>query len=409
MSAKHLQRMGQVAALGAGLAVSGLGGCAGHGSYTRQGISLAQQKADAMKAATEYDMARQAYFAGDLRKAVERIDRSLAINPEVASSHVLRGRILLETGEMDEALDSLHRAEALAPDNEDAQYFLGLTYERLVEREQALEHYQKAADIDQEDAQYVVAVAEVFIDMGQVDAAEEYILSRRARFEHNAGVRQTQGHIALIKNDNERALEMFSEARLLAPDDTSILEDLARTQIAVEKYGDAATSLAKLLQDEEVRATRRDLCHMYARSLVSVRRYIEARNEYLTLTEGDAGAGDVEAWIGLGNVAYAIKDSHRHRNAANRVMALAPEREEGYLLRALWHRRRGENEDAVKWLDLGSQRAMQVSSTYTLRGVILNEMGRTGEARESFEAALREDPSDTTVAGVIDGLDASEN
>jgi tetratricopeptide (TPR) repeat protein len=401
--------MGLVVALGAGLAGSILGGCGGHGSYTREGISMAQQKASAMKSATEYDMARQAYFAGDLRKAQERIDRSLAINPDVARSHVLRGRILLETGAMDEALDSLHRAEALAPDNEDAQYFLGVTYERLVEREHAVEHYKKAADIDQQDAQYVVAVAEVLVDMGEVDQAEEYILGRRARFEHNAGVRQTQGHIALIKNDNQKALEMFSEARLLAPEDTDILEDLARTQIAVEKYGDAVTSLAKLLQEDEARANRRDLRHMYARSLVSVRRHIEARNEYLTLTEGDEGAGDVEAWIGLGNVACAIKDSHRHRNAANRVMALAPEREEGYLLRALWHRRRGENEDAIKWLDLGAQRALQTSSTYTLRGLILNEIGRADEARESFEAALRENPGNTAVAGLIDGIEAGEN
>ncbi len=408
MSSTRRHGMGLLC-LAAGLAGSILAGCGSHGSYTREGISLAEQKAAAIKSATEYDMARQAYFAGDLHKALEKIDRSLAINPDVAKSHVLRGRIQLELGEMDAALDSLHRAEALAPDNVDAQYFLGVTYERLVERERALEHYQKAADLDQEDAQYVVAAAEVMVDLGRVDEAEAFIQSRRARFDHNAGVRQTLGHIALIKGDDETALAMFSEARLLAPDDTDILEDLARTQIAVERYGEAVTSLSKLLSDKEVKATRRDLRHMLARCYVEVSRMVEARNEYLALTEGEEGAGDVEAWIGLGNVACVIKDPYRHRNAANRVMALAPGREEGYLLRAIWHRRRGENEEALKWLDLATQRALQVSSAYTLKGVILTELGRADEAREAYAEALRQNPGDQTIAGLLDSVEVSDN
>lgn len=381
-----------------------LSGCGGHGSYTREGISLAKQRSDAIKSATEHDMARQAYYAGDLTKALERVDRSLAINPGVAKSHVLRGRILLEMQQMDGALDSLHRAATIDPSNEDAQYFLGVTYERLVEHEKAVEHYQAAADLDEADAQYVVAAAEVMIDMERVEEAEEYVLSRRSRFEHNAGVRQTLGHIALLKGENDRALEMFREARLLAPEDDAILEDLARTQVAVRRYGDAATSLAKLLTDEETKAQRRDLTHMYARCLVHLDRLVEARDEYLALAEGDEGAGDVEAWIGLGNVACALRDPYRHRNAANRVMALAPEREDGYVLRALWHRRRGENEDAIKWLELADQRAKRVSAAYTLRGVILADLGRMDEARDSFADALRANPDDSRIAGFLEGL-----
>ena len=48
----------------------------------------------------------------------------------------------------------------------------------------------------------------------------------QANFPSSAGVRQTLGHIAMMKNDVKRAAELFNEARLLAPDDNGILEDL---------------------------------------------------------------------------------------------------------------------------------------------------------------------------------------
>ena len=408
MSGMRGTRAGGVLALASGLALA-LGACAGHGSYTRDAYSQGQQRIDALKSATEHDMAKQAYFAGDLSKALKSVDRSLALNPNVVTSHVLRGRILLEMGELDGALDALHRAEELGPENVDAQYFLGVTCERTVQLDEAITHYQRAADLDPEDAQYVVAAAEVLIDAGRVDDAEKFILSRRSVFEHNAGVRQTLGHIALIQGDDARALAMFGEARRLAPEDTDILEDLAQTQIKLGRYGEAATGLAKLLRDKDVAEHRRDLQHAYARCLVETGRFVDARDVYLGLTEGDDGAGDVEAWIGLGNVACILKDPYRQRGAANRVLALAPGREEGYLLRAIWHRRRGENDEAIKWLDAATRQCENAGVANTLRGVILTELGRTDEARESFEAALRANPNDKTIAGLLGGTDGSDD
>ncbi len=409
MHNRNKARLINTSILAAGLAASMFAGCGGSGAYTRQTSLDHMSKMDVMKSATEFDMARQSYFAGDLRKALKRIDRSIAINNQVAKSHVLRGRIQLERSELDGALDSLHTAEALAPENVDAHYFLGITYERLTEYKDALQYYKSAAELDPEDAQYVVAVAEVLIDDGRTDEAEEYILSRRSRFDHNAGVRQTLGHIALIKHDHARALTMFSEARLLAPEDTAILEDLAQTQIALGRYGEAAGNLAKLLKDEEVAARRRDLRHMHARCLIETGRYIDARNIYISLTEDDEGAADVDAWVGLGNVACIVNDPYRHKFSARRIMALAPDREEGYLLYAIYHRRRGEFVDALRYLDMGSKNVADTNAIYTLAGVVLTDMGRTDEARQVLGAALIDDPTNRTVSGMLDSLDEVNN
>lgn len=395
--------------LAAGLAAASLTGCSGGGAYTKQASLEHQSKMDIMKSATEYDMSRQAYFAGDLSKALEGVERSIAINDQVAKSHVLRGRILLELSELDAGLDALHTAESLDPESVDAQYFLGVTYERLNEHDTAIEYYKAAADLEPEKAQYIVAVAEVMIDADRVDEAEAYLLSRRERFEHNAGVRQTQGHIALMQNDPTRALAMFAEARVLAPEDMEILEDLAHTQVALGMYGDAAANLAKLLRDKDVAAQRRDLRHVYGRCLIELGRYVDARNTYLALTEDDEGESDVDAWIGLGNVSCIIKDPYRLRAASARVMALEPGREEGYLLRSIWHRRRGESNDALRWLEIAAERAGESQAIYTMAGLVLADMGREGDARKIFSAVLPDNNSGNTVAGVSETGTIVEN
>ena len=409
MTARSTRTTLHLATLAAGLSATLLAGCAGSGSYTKGTATEHMSKMDVMKSATEYDMAKQSYFAGDLHKALDRIDRSIAINSQVAKSHILRGRIQLEMSELDGALDSLHTGEALAPENTDAQYYLGLVYERLASYDEALTHYQAAAELDPEEAQYVVAAAEMFIDAGRVDEAEEYILSRRERFDHNAGVRQTLGHIAMMQGDHSRALTMFSEARLLAPEDTDILEDLAQTQMSLGRYADAAGSLSKLLKDEEIAARRRDLRHMYGRCLIETTRYTEAREVYLGLTEDDEGGADVDAWIGLGNVAAVMKDPYRLRSAARRVSNLAPEREEGYLLYAIYHRRRAELADALHYLELGSRNVTDPHAIYTLAGVVLTEMGRDEDAQRVLAAAHDADPDNRAVAGMLDSFNLSDD
>lgn len=391
-----------------GLAVGSLAGCGGGGAYTRQTSLDHQSKMDIMKSATEYDMSRQAYYAGDLKKALDGVERSIAINDQVAKTHVLRGRILLELSELDGALDALHTAETLDPKSVDAQYYLGMAYERLNEYETSIKHYQAAAEMKPEKAQYIVAVAEVMIDAGRVDDAETYLSSRRARFDHNAGVRQTLGHIALMQGNPTKALTMFSEARILAPEDMEILEDLVQTQIALGRYGDASGGLSKLLNDEDFAEQRRDLRHVYGRCLIELGRYIEARNVYLALTEDEEGGSDVDAWIGLGNVSCIIKDPYRLRAAAGRVMALEPNREEGYLLRSIWHRRRGESNDALAWLQVAAERAGESQAIYTMAGLVLADLGRNEDARKVFSSVV---PARTggEFAGVSEGDLITEN
>ncbi len=374
----------------------GLAGCSGgtssRGKYTQEHLSAARATLDVMKSATEYDMGRQSFLAGDLDKALERIERSLALNPSVVKTNVLHGRILNEMGEADQAINAFTTAVTLDPENVDAQYYMGIVYERIVNRKKAAEHFIKAHELDPTDAQYLIAATEQLIDMDEIERAKSFIESTGDRFEHNGGVRQTLGHIAMMQNDHERAVNLFNQARLLTPDDNAIIEDLVSAQIAVGKTGPAEANLAKLLSHKDY-SSRRDLKHTRARCLIELNRLVEARKAYLELTKSAQGSADTQAWVAMGSVAMALHDQLRLRESAQRVIALAPSRPEGYLYRAAWFRGQTNPEPALRWLDMAEQRGGDIVVIHQLRAIVLKDLGRNDEARREILSAAQADPS----------------
>lgn len=381
-------------------ALLALAGCQGHGEYTQEHLDASKAKIDALKSANEYEQAKQAFLAGELEKAMGKIDKSLSLNPNVPKSFVLRGRIQIERGDLDGSLQSLAKAEELEPTNVEAQYYAGIIQERFGKREAALARYSKAAEFDPSNAQYPIAASEMMIDLNQLEQAENYLIGLNSRFEHHSGVRQTLGHIAQLRGDDQRALNYFYEAHLLAPDDSIILEDLIRSQMAVGKLGEAEVSLARLLTSP-ANSGRRDLRHMRGHCLISLNRPVEAREVYISLTSDPAGAGDEEAWVGLGNVAYTLRDFNRVRTAAQRVAALAPDRFEGHFFRALWHRQQTQPTQALDAITKAVALRGKSVDPLVVQGLIFQDLNRPAEARKSFAQAAAEEPGNATVAKLL--------
>lgn len=366
-------------------------GCSTQGKYTREGVTLAEEKMSIIKSGTEWQMAHQAFLAGDLDKALKKVDASLSINDNVVKSHVLRGRILLEKGNLGGALEALLTATTINPNDPDAHYYLGIVHERLDDHEQAAEHYVQACELDGYNPGYAVAAAEMLIDLGRIDEAREY-LSSDPMFEHDSGVRQALGHIAMIQGDPALGAEMFEEAALLAPNDTAILEDLARAQMATGAFADADQNIVRLLK-EPANQGRRDLRHSRAQCLVELDRPVEARTIYQELLDGEDGLSDVEAWVGLGNVAYLLDDKNALRRCASRVVAIAPARADGYSLWALWHRENDDYRQALSAIDRAINADPSDPSMHAFRGVLLVDAGQRRAAIDAFTDAVTLDPA----------------
>jgi Flp pilus assembly protein TadD len=392
----------------AGLAFT-LAGCnSGHGKHTSEGLAQAQQRMADMKAATSWDLARQQYLVGDLSKALDNVDQSIEYSPSVPKSHTLRGRILIELGQLEQSIESFKRAVAIDPAFHEAHYYLGIAMERVSDFERAGDAYETAANLDPSNSQYAIAAAEMLIELGYIERAEELLRSRTAMFEHNAGVRQTLGHLAMLRGDSADAVAMFREARLLAPDDLSVAEDLALSLASNSDWVEAEYTLRTLLKSKDF-TDRRDLKRMHARALVAIDRPVEARTILLALTTDEAGRNDWQALIDLASVALILKDDARARLSARRALALVPDHPEPYAMLAAVQFRNGELEGALDSLNKAVERSRGDATPALMRGVVLSRLGRQAEAEASFNLALQIDPTDERAMRMIAGVGDDEN
>lgn len=392
--------------LACSLLAAALTGCNGtnqHGKYTQEHKSQAQERMTMLKSGTEWQMAQQQFLSGDIEKAYKTINKSIAMNPKVPKSHVLKGRILIEKGRLEEARESLVEAEKLDPESCDAQYYLGIIHEQFSQPAEALTRYQKASELDPANAQYVVAASEMFVQLGQFDQAEQFINERKQNFEYNAALRQSLGHIAMLRGDHQTAAQRFNEALLLAPDDTAILEDVAQSQMGCGNFAEAEFAASKLLERDECK-DRRDLKLLRSKCLMNMNRPAEARSLLLGLTNEKESGRDPQVWIDLGNCAAVLKDKAHLRLASTRATALAPDRFEGHMLKALYNRLEGRPEEALTHAEQATTRAGGDSSPYVLKALILQDLGRPFEAKSTVEAALLKNPSSPRLQAMLNAL-----
>ncbi len=373
------------------------GGCTGgHGKYTKEHLSSAKVKMDGLKSATEWQMGHQAFLAGDLDKALRHTDYSITLNDTVPRSFVLRGRIMLEKGNLEAAATAFDRAEQIDASNVEAKYYKGILAERLNRTEEALACYQSAALLDPSNPQYVIATAETLVDLNRREEARTLLEERRTRFEHSPGVRQLLGQLALMDGDAEKAVAYFGEAKLLAPTDMLVLEDLIHAQMLSGRWADAENNLASLLNNRDYNA-RRDLKHKRAVCLLEVDRPVEARELYYELTRDSSGSSDVEAWIGLAKISFLLNDMIGARQATARVVAIAPNRAEGHILRALYLRRTGDTAGART----SAQKAVAITRTsesLMLLGMIEQDAQNPAAALACYNEALQLDPQSEAAA-----------
>ena len=386
-------------------ALLAVGGCMGHGTHTAEGIANARERLAGFKSGVEWDMARQQFLAGDLEKALRTIDRSIALNESVAKSHVLRARILMEMGRLEDAGVSLAKARAIDPRHVDAYYYDGVLRERLSDREGALQRYLAAGEIDEANPQYLVAAAEMLIETGRVAQAEQLLLSRLPRFEHNVGVRQVLAQVARLSGDPERSADMLHQARLLAPDDMTVLEDLARAQTDAGRYADAEYNLRRVIEAAAPKR-RRDLEHLRARCLLSLGRPLESRDILLGLTRDAEGASDTAAWSELGRVALRLQDQSNVRLAANRLRTLAPNSAESDLLLASLRRAQGDLAGALDLCDRAARAYPDDHDVLLLRGLILAHMGRRDESAQSLARAVSLSPDDARARALLSAVES---
>lgn len=137
---------------------------------------------------------------GDFQKSGEMFQNCLKIDPQSAVSHFEVGKLLLMTGNEDDALNFLRRAALLNPKNDWYQVYLAGVFEHAEQFHQAIEvyeglrkykpskveYYYHLGDLYTKTSQYTKAVA-VYDDLEELEGMDESLILEKQRLYLLAG------------------------------------------------------------------------------------------------------------------------------------------------------------------------------------------------------------------------------
>jgi thioredoxin-like negative regulator of GroEL len=180
----------------------------------------------------------------------------------------------------------------------------------------------------------------------------------------------------MLQGDHDEAIQFFTEAAMLSPGDPVLREDLCHAQITAGRFTEAEATLRRLCAEEGYE-DRRDLRHLHAACLIELDRPVEARRILYRLIRSGDGANDIEGRIKLVDVALMLRDDGLLQTVAKRLMAAAPDRPEGYLAMAVWPRRNGDLEGALRSIARAIDRAGEDPTPQRLREIVSRELERS--------------------------------
>ena len=305
--------------------------------------------------------AREGNGEEDTEAAIARLQRVVAMDPNILDAWVMLGNEYFRKRDFQKALEQYKRALQIRPDYDLATINLAGAYRALGNYEAAILGYQQYLAKDPKNAWVRYQLGELFVDIGQLDRAEESFRQSLADDTRVASARNALGVIALKKGDLRKAEEEIRAAIAQKPDVKLAHFNLA---LLAEARGDISG----------------------------------AAREYQT--EIDTQPNAFKAAFNLGKLHEQTGNPAAQEAAFRKSIELNPYFAEGYFYLAKLFLDQGRNFDeaarlAHRGLEIGARSAFAPLGHYVLAD-IYNRQGRHADAQreaakgQALEASLRE-------------------
>lgn len=199
------------------------------------------------KATFLYNWAQLALMEGDLRSALERLDRVQEVEPHLGYYWVERGNWLFQTEDYRASLEAYRRALITSVPNESLLFNMAVCWEQLGEEARAADGYEEVLRRYPGNADAVQAVTELLLLAGEhkrlVDMVAPLVdaLESADCFSNYALAMQELG-------ETERAVEYFKRALAAQPQHVNAMVNLAAVRFDQGDVREAETLLRQALQ-----------------------------------------------------------------------------------------------------------------------------------------------------------------
>src|SRR5258706_4285592 len=307
--------------------VAGFSGC--NNAKKQSDKARVTEQWDKTRAKVKGTLAKEQYDNGQFDKARVSVNEAMKLDPENASIRVLSAKIAIEQSQMEIAERELKLARQFDPHNVEADYLSGVVFQRWQKPELAYDFYCRASEKAPSELAFLLAKAEMLVEMDRSPEALKLLLDKVVYFEHSSAIRDAAGQLLIGQKKYAAGLVMLREASILSPDDFTVREHLVMALYYGKQYDECSTSLNKLLKEERY-AKRADLLATLGHSECEMGHYREARDAFDRATKIDPSSAGL--WLGLGKSALELGDQRRAELALRKAVSIDPPSSEASLL-----------------------------------------------------------------------------
>ena len=378
-------------------------GCSGSKKPTQK--EAARQHWNQTRANVLLSLARDQYVTGNFEKSRQTTDEALVMDPKNPGLRLLSAKLAIEQGRLEQAEGELKIAREVAPKNPEADYLSGVIYQRWQKPQLAHDYYKAAADKAPSELAYLMARAEMLVEMGEPSDALKLLEAKVVYFEHSATIRTAVGQLLVEQRRYKEAVDIFRQASILATEDLTIREQMALAMFYAGQYREASDALNRLMKNDQY-AQRGDLLAALGECQLQMGQYREARATLETATQRDASSAGV--WLSHAKAALQLNDVKRAEMSLRKALTLAPDNSEAHLMLGYMRLRQNRLADALPAFRKAS--ALDQSDTVSLCmvGYALERMGKPEQAIQCYSKALRLKPNDEMASKFMASVNLTE-
>ncbi|MGM0563547.1 MAG: tetratricopeptide repeat protein [Pseudomonadota bacterium] len=262
-------------------------------------------------------------------------------DPQVAQQ---AAKAALYSGDDKRALEAAEQWLTLSPESEAAHHYAALASLHLGEVEQATDYFDARVQLADEPRSGLLEVAAVLVSERQARGALKVAETLAGRYPEESAAYYAKASVEARYGENERALMSVNESLALNPDDTGaivlktqVLQALGRDERALEVLSEAVSSGGG---GDELR-------HSYARLLMQMHRYDEARYQYELMFQEQPHNTDLAIRLGL--LSLELEELDAAERYFNHVLRSGRDSQEALYYLGRVDERRGDYQSALRY------------------------------------------------------------
>jgi len=378
-----------------------LAGCRSRGPTQKE---QAHAKWNDARAQVLLNLANEQYTHGNLVEARKSANDGLKMTERLAGLYILSAKLDIDGGNLQAASAAIEMAQKLSPRDPEPDYLAGIVAERWQNNEEAVLAYRAASEKRPEVLAYLLALSEALMVVDRPYEAAAALEPKLVYFESSAPIRDMLGQVYQEMDRHEEAAELFRQATVLAPDDTTLRERHALALMQSGQHGKAADQLERLVGLPE-HSQQVSLHVALAECRMQQGNFAVARVWFQRATRIDPQ--NTAAWLGLGKAALETDDLERVGYALQQAEALRPAGKTAAdvaLLRGYLHLREERPGEAAKSFASAIRHDPEDPMPLIMYGYCRQKLGDLEQARQYYTRALEIDPTDALAHELMGSL-----